>query len=363
MDTNSEQLFSQATDSAPDSTMTPKPFASTAQLREAFIGGLRPLLAQQSLGAFILVAANATFDPPVLAALGPELRAQYDALLERFRAALAAGLPLHEVEEDLLVFLKIAAIGFDALQPTELRREGPWVLQFNHLRSFRPKRISQQPPQGISAPFEERAFHFNKPFMQKEVFWRGALGGRPVDLYYNKYPFAQLHTLLVPEREQCLPQYLQRQHHDYAWQVMAQLGATLPGAGLGYNSYGAYASVNHLHFQLYVAGAPLPVEGARWAHNGGGEHYPAPCAAFHDRDAAWQAIAALHRSATPYSVVYRPGRAWLFARRPQGQIAPPPWSSGFTWSEMAGAIVTFNRAAYASLTPDGVAAGLAEAGA
>lgn len=343
--------------------MMPATFHSAAQLRDTFITGLRPLLAQQTLGAFILGAANATFDPPVLAALEPELRLQYDALLHRFRTALAAGLPLNEVEEDLLVFLKIAAIGFDALQPTELRREGPWVLQFNHLRSFRPRRISQQPPQGISAPFEERAFHFNKPFMQQEVFWRGELGGRGVDLYYNKYPFAELHTLLVPEREQCLPQYLQRQHHDYVWQVMAQLGTTLPGAGLGYNSYGAFASVNHLHFQLYVGSAPLPVEDAGWTHNGGGVDYPAPCKAFKDKDTAWQAIAELHRSATPYSLLYRPGCIWLFPRAVQGRLAPPPWSSGFTWSEMAGAIVTFNRESYDALTMDSIATCLAEAGA
>jgi hypothetical protein len=343
--------------------MNSNPFLSIEQLRTSFIAGLRPLLAQHSLGAFILMAANATFDPPVLAALGPELRVQYGALLARFREALAAGLPLSEVEEDLLVFLKIAAIGFEALQPTETRSEGPWALQFNHLRSFRPKRISQQPPHGISAPFEERAFHFNKPFMQKEVFWRGALGGRGVDLYYNKYPFAELHTLLVPEREQCLPQYLQHQYHDYAWQVAQQLGATLPGAGIGYNSYGAFASVNHLHFQLYVGSAPLPVEEKRWQHNGGSDCYPAPCHAFSDQDSAWQTIAELHRSATPYSLLYRPGSAWLFPRRPQGQLAPPPWSSGFTWSEMAGAIVTFNRAAYESLTTEAIAACLAEAGA
>ncbi len=342
--------------------MNSAPFHSAEQLRTTFIAGLRPLLAQQSLGAFILVAANATFDAPVLAALGPELRAQYEALLARFRQALAAGLPLSEVDEDLLVFLKIAAIGFDALQPTELRREGPWQLQFNHLRSFRPKRISQQPPQGISAPFEARAFHFNKPFMQQEVFWRGALGGRSVDLYYNKYPFAELHTLLVPEREQCLPQYLQRQYHDYAWAVAAQLGATLPGAGIGYNSYGAFASVNHLHFQLYVGSAAMPVEAAHWQHNGGEDAYPAPCAAFDDGDAAWQAIADLHRAAIPYSLLYRPGRAWLFPRRPQGTLAPPPWSSGFTWSEMAGAIVTFNREACEGLAADAIAACLAEAG-
>ncbi len=343
--------------------MNTPPFCDTEHLRHAFIAGLRPLLAQQSLGAFILLAANATFDPPVLAALGPELRTQYAALLARYRGALAAGLPLSEVEEDLLVFLKIAAIDFAALQPTERRRIGPWQVQFNHLRSFRPKRISQQPPQGISAPFEERAFHFNKPFMQREIFWRGELGGLGVDLYYNKYPFAELHTLLVPERERCLPQYLQRAQHDYAWRVMEQLGTTLPGAGIGYNSYGAFASVNHLHFQLYVGSAALPVEDARWQHNGGSEPYPAACTACSDSAAAWQAIAALHRSATPYSLLYRPGRLWLFPRRPQGMLAPPPWSSGFTWSEMAGAIVTFNRTAYAELDDAAVAACLREAAA
>ena len=336
------------------------PFESVDTLRRAFAEGLRPLLAQPSLGAFILSCANATYDAAILQMLDEALRDRFDALQAQYRQALAAGLPLDEVDEDLLVFLKMAAIGFDSLQPTESRREGHWQLQFNHLRSFRPKRISQQPPQGISAPFNPQGFHFNKPFMQKEVFWRGELCGESADLYYNKYPFADLHTLLVPQREREWPQYLQQGFHDYAWRVTAELGATLPGVGIGYNSYGAFASVNHLHFQMYVATAPMPAEDPVWQHNGGDTPYPASCLACDTVQEAWLAIGGLHRTATPYSLLYRPGRCYLFPRRPQGEIPPPSWSSGFTWSELAGAVVTFNRDAYTNLAGDEVARQLAD---
>ena len=338
------------------------PFTTPERLRRPFVDGLQALLQQESLGTFILVCANATYDPAIYQQLASPLRAQFDRLLQRFRHALGAGLTLNEVEEDLLVFLKIAAIGFEALQPTTTRRVGPWQLPFNHLRSFRPKRISGRKPEGISSPFNPQGFHFNKPFMQKELFWSGELGGRQADLYYNKYPFADLHGLLVPERDQCLPQYLQRHHHDYAWEVTAQLGRTLPGAGIGYNSYGAFASVNHLHLQLFVQPQALPVEAPNWRHNSGDQPYPAPCLAFDAATAMWQAIAQLHRDAIPYSAFYRSGRGYLFPRRPQGELAPPPWSSGFTWSELAGAILTFNGDAYGALDAATVANYLSEAG-
>jgi len=338
------------------------PFASTERLRRPFVAGLQTLLQQESLGTFILVCANATYDPAIYRQLAAPLRAQFERLLRRFRHALGEGLALDEVEEDLLVFLKIATVGFEALQPTATRRVGPWQLQFNHLRSFRPKRISGQKPEGISAPFNPQGFHFNKPFMQRELFWSGELAGRQADLYYNKYPFADLHGLLVPERDQCLPQYLQRHYHDYAWEVTALLGRTLPGAGIGYNSYGAFASVNHLHLQLFVQPQALAVEDSRWRHNGGAQSYPAPCLTFDQAAEMWQAIAQLHRDAVPYSLLYRAGRGYLFPRRPQGERAPPPWSSGFTWSELAGAILTFNGEAYGALEATTVEEFLREAG-
>ena len=73
-----------------------------------------------------------------------------------------------------------------------------------------------------------------------------------MDLLYNKFPFVDLHSLLVPRRLENAPQFLHRHHHEAAWAMTLALGETLPGVGLGYNSFGAFASVNHLHFQLFL---------------------------------------------------------------------------------------------------------------
>lgn len=323
--------------------MTHNPFTSNATFKQAFIAGLAELLQGGKLGQFILVCANATFDPAVHDVTAPGLEALYGELCARYRDALEGGRNIAEVEEDLLVFLKILAIGLERLKPTETRRVGPWELQFNHLRSFRPKRIASRVPAGIYLPFDETAFHFNKGFMQREAFWAGELAGRRATLYYNKYPFVDSHCLLVPEREARLPQFLYVESHDYLWEATRQLGETLDGVGFGYNSVGAFASVNHLHFQMFLKPAGFPVMAPTWRHNGGDQAYPVACTAFDDCQAAWNAIEQLHAEETPYNLLYVPGRLFVFPRAKQGSYAQPEWTAGFTWHELAGGIIVFNR--------------------
>jgi len=329
--------------------MSKHPFTSTYAFRQAFESGLSELLNRGGLGPFILVCANATFDPRVHGATAAGLQSLYDELRDRYVADLAAGRAIQEVEEDLLVFLKIQAVGLDALKPTESRRAGKWELQFNHLRSFRPKRITTRVPDGIRADFDEGAFHFNKGFMQKEAFWAGELGGKDATLYYNKYPFVDLHGLLVPERERRLPQFLTEEHHGYLWALTVELAQTLDGVGFGYNSVGAFASVNHLHFQMFLKPEGFPVADVAWQHNGGNLPYPAQCMAFESAEAAWRCIGGLHARQIPYNLLYTPGRLYLFPRRKQGTYAQPGWTSGFTWHELAGGMIAFNREDYEGL--------------
>lgn len=326
-----------------------EPFGSTAQLRAAFNAGLLQLAGREGLGPFILTCANATFDQALYPGLEGPLRERFMALADSYVQAFQAGRHVAAVEEDLLVFLKILAVGFGALQPTEFRGEGVWQMQFNHVRAFRPRRITQGMPDGIAAPFNPDGFHFNRPFMQQECFWQGELAGRQVDLYYNKYPFAPLHALLVPERDACKPQLLTPEEHRYIWALAETLQPQLPGVGFGYNGFGAYASVNHLHFQMYVSSDPLPVQDAGWIHNGGTEPYPAACAAFVSVAEAWDCLVDLHARAQPYNVLYLPGLCYIFPRRKQGTVAVPAWSSGFTWYELAGGMLAFNRDDYAGL--------------
>ena len=249
-------------------------FASPAAFRQAFADGLTGLLEKGGLGPFILVCANATFSHAIYDPAAGGLQHLYAELRAAYAEALEHGREIAAVEEDLLVFLKIQAIGLERLKPTETRQSEGWELQFNHLRSFRPKRITAKVPERLHAPFDEAGFHFNKGFMQKEAFWAGELCGRHATLYYNKYPFVDFHGLLVPERESCLSQYLTEAHHFYLWEVSAALAQNLPGVGFGYNSLGAFASVNHLHFQMFIKPQGFPVMAPKWKHNGGILPYP-----------------------------------------------------------------------------------------
>ncbi|MBZ0104894.1 MAG: hypothetical protein K8H84_04605 [Sulfuricella denitrificans] len=324
-------------------------FASGEAFSAAFSAGLDGLLNKGGLGPFILVCANATFDHRLYKAAAAGLLQLYADLRDEYVQALQQGREIQAVEEDLLVFLKIHAVGLDRLQPTVKRKAGIWELQFNHLRSFRPKRITARVPEHLRAPFDEAGFHFNKGFMQKESFWSGELLGRHATLYYNKYPFVDFHGLLVPERDSCLPQYLTEAHHFYLWEATATLAQTLDGVGFGYNSLGAFASVNHLHFQMFIKPEGFPVMAPAWRHNGGEMSYPVTCRAFSDPKSAWSAIHQLHENETPYNLLYSSGCLYLFPRRKQGGYTQPVWTSGFTWHELAGGMITFNREDYERL--------------
>ena len=333
------------------------PFSSEKLFREEFNKGLLRLAEQGELGPFILACANASFEH-LFDDFKLVLHEQYQLLYQRYRQAFLSGINLDVVDEDLLVFLKLHAIGFDHIEPSIMRREGRWKMQFNHLRSFRPRRITQFVHEGMWQPFDEDAFNFNKPFMARECFWRGELLGRSVDLFYNKYPFADLHGLLVMERQQCLPQLLRQQDHAHVWQLLTILREHMPGIGMGYNSYGAYASVNHLHFQMFVDAEGLPVEDSVWQHNGGALEYPAECHAFSGASDAWDFIQQLHDRQQPYNLLYVPGRVFVYPRKTQGSVPVPAWSSGFTWYELSGAMICFNQRDYSELTSEQVGAEL-----
>ena len=279
-------------------------FSSGSRLGEAFEAGLLRLLEEDGLGTFVLVLANASFDPKLFTRLRDRLGERFERLAAAYREALRNASPVADAEDDQVVFLKLLAVGFEHLGPTEQRRAGPWEIQFNPLRAFRPPRAARLVPKGIRAEFDAHGFHFNRRFLQRELFWSGELAGRAVALFYNKYPFVDRHGLLVPERTEHRPQFLNREDHLHAWRVIDALAPSLPGVGLGFNAYGAFASVNHLHFQVFVRGA-LPLEDARWRHAGGAEPYPAPCEVYLSSEEAWSRIADLHGSEQPYNLVYR----------------------------------------------------------
>lgn len=341
-------------------TLVQDPFRSKQAFREAFESGLERLLEDEDgLGPFILVLANATFDPAIDERLRHRLVRRFNELAEHCRRVFAAGREPDEPPDDLTVFLKLMAIGFEAVEPRRRRLVGPWEIQFNQVRSLRPKRAAGERPTGIRAPFDERAFHFNKPFLRRETFWSGSLAGLDLDLLYNKFPFADLHALLVPQRRSNEPQFLTEVRHREVWDLCERLAPRLPGVGFGYNSYGAFASVNHLHFQMFVRDHPLPVAADRWRHNGGDEPYPARCERFGAVQVAWERIAGLHAEEISYNLIYLPGSLLCLPRQRQGAYPVPDWCGGQAWYEMAGGVVAFNVDDFRGLSSANVHAALA----
>jgi len=333
-------------------------FGSPLAFRRCFEAGLMRLLGQGGLNLFILVAANASFEQALHARLRDRLRNTYSELLGKLQEVYAQGGSVNEADDDLLVFLKMAAIGFDALALTELRQAGAWEVQSNHLRSFRPMRNSQRPMTSIHAPFDARGFNFNKPFIQQEGLWSGVLCGQAFDLYYNKYPFVDQHCLLVPARDDCLPQYHIDDMHTFIWRLVEMLSASLPGLRIGYNALGAFASVNHLHFQMFVRDQGLPVESAKWTHNGGTEHYPVTCSFHADCLSAWKTIEQLHRHNQAYNLLYTPQGMYCMPRKKQGEFRLAAWSNGFSWYELCGGMITSNHSDFVSLQADRICADL-----
>lgn len=343
-----------------------QPFASLDALRQRFVAGLDAMLDRQcraergdGLGVYILVLANAAQDPSLWQPLRDKLIRCHQDLAATTRQALRHGVKLDAPADDLMVFLKLMALDLKADEYEQLlvsppRRLGPWEVQFNPLRALRPARMSEARVEGMMRPFDAGGFHFNKSFLAKEVLWQGELAGKSARLLYNKFPFAPLHGLLAPEPERQRPQFLTPEMHGWAWQVTQQAGAAMAGFGLAYNSYGAYASVNHLHFQTFVRAQPLPLQRLDAAA------YPLPVYSFGAATDAWFQIDALHVAGTPYNLVYSAAGVSVIPRARQGEIALQTWSPGFAWSEMAGAFNVSSRADYEGLTAAVIEQALAE---
>jgi len=326
------------------------PFTSPDALHRRFVAGLDAMLSQHDgLGVYILVLANAAQDPALWQPLRDKLIARHRDHAAALKAALRNGAKLAAPEDDLMVFLKLLAMDlgpdeFEQLQVSPHRRLGPWEVQFNPLRALRPARMSEARVEGLLRPFDAAGFHFNKPFLAKEVLWQGELAGKPARLLYNKFPFAPLHGLLAPEPELQRPQYLSPELHGWAWEVAQQASAGIEGFGLAYNSYGAYASVNHLHFQTFVRVQALPLQSLD------PRGYPLPVQRYDDMQSAWFGLDELHRQSTPYNLIYDANGVSVVARARQGEVPLQAWSPGFAWSEMAGAFSVSSRADYDGLT-------------
>ena len=336
----------------------PDIFSSPDSLRSSFEKGLDRQLKEDSLGTFILVLANSLFDEQIFLKFRDRLKKVFEQKKQAYANNLRPGKHLHGAPDDILVFQKLITMGFDNLSTTQYRYTENWELQFNQLRSLRPRRISSATISSLSQDFEESAFHFNKPFLDKEIFWSGVIDGVAVRLLYNKFPFATLHGILVPEPEQKIPQILGADMHGFISVLIKQLGNNIPGIAIAYNGYGAGASINHLHFQTFTVNQYLPVLKKHWQHNGGSKAYPVKCKIFDNSTNAWQYINELHRSNITYNLLYLPEKIVCLPRAFQGSYETPDWTENFAWYELCGGIITFNQNDFLKLGDENITSAL-----
>ena len=145
-----------------------------------------------------------------------------------------------------------------------------FLLQLNEGRATK-KRPTEFRVDRVVQEFDEKKFNFTKVSMQEVLFQidfsasheteidPDATAGRSPDLVMiNVSPIEYGHILLVPRVLDRLTQTITPHTMKLALQFTAAVGT--PYFRLGYNSLGAYATINHLHFQGYYLLAPYPVE-------------------------------------------------------------------------------------------------------
>lgn len=297
-----------------------------------FIGRLIELsLGENDFASRVLVLANATYTQEILDYFGN------DHLQKMIKRCLSDGDQQAARQEDIDI-LKWANENFmEATTPTPPYPIGELVLNYNIIRTKRPKGKAANPAYIIYEPFSKSIFLL--PGLQKESFAKIETAGKPVLVFYNKYCFNLFHALLFPDIERCLPQYLTREYHEWAWNTAVETVEFIPEFSMGYNSLGAFASQNHLHFQPALCEYPVTKE--IWKNNNynGSCYYPASVAVFTNFQDSWEWIEKANKTNTAYNLLYAKGKIYCFARKMQGSYNHEAWTSGFAFAEMSGWIV------------------------
>lgn len=149
-----------------------------------------------------------------------------------------------------------------------------FIAQLNEGRHLK-KRPTEFRVDKVLQPFDANKFNFTKVGQEEVLFQFEAsedgevqfFPNAPIDVEnspsvvaINVSPIEYGHVLLIPRILECLPQRIDRESFLLALYMAAEAGN--PFFRLGYNSLGAFATINHLHFQAYYLAVPFPIEKA-----------------------------------------------------------------------------------------------------
>mmetsp|Transcript_23557 Transcript_23557/g.60460 ORF Transcript_23557/g.60460 Transcript_23557/m.60460 type:complete len:450 (-) Transcript_23557:225-1574(-) len=156
--------------------------------------------------------------------------------------------------------------------------DGKWgfISQCNEGRGAKKRATEYRIDQVVQA-FDKSKFNFTKA-LQKEVLFAFDINStsdstdkydlkpvrnNPSLVFINVSPIEYGHVLLVPRVLDFLPQ---QATPDTVLMALAMVKASdNPYFRAGFNSLGAYGTINHLHFQAYYLHAPFPIERAMTA--------------------------------------------------------------------------------------------------
>ncbi|KAG2682355.1 hypothetical protein I3760_11G187600 [Carya illinoinensis] len=137
-----------------------------------------------------------------------------------------------------------------------------FIAQLNEGRHLK-KRPTEFRVDKVLEPFDGNKFNFTKVGQEEVLFQLEAsddgevqfFPNAPVDVEnspsvvaINVSPIEYGHVLLIPRVLECLPQRIDHDSFLLALHMAAEAGN--PYFRLGFNSLGAFATINHLHFQL-----------------------------------------------------------------------------------------------------------------
>ncbi|KAI8008974.1 GDP-L-galactose phosphorylase 1 [Camellia lanceoleosa] len=149
-----------------------------------------------------------------------------------------------------------------------------FVAQLNEGRHLK-KRPTEFQVDKVLQPFDGNKFNFTKVGQEEVLFQFEAsedndvqfFPNAPIDVEnspsvvaINVSPIEYGHVLLIPRILECLPQRIDKDSFLLALYMAVEAGN--PYFRLGYNSLGAFATINHLHFQAYYLAVPFPIEKA-----------------------------------------------------------------------------------------------------
>lgn len=159
-----------------------------------------------------------------------------------------------------------------ACETKVLPGEFGFIAQLNEGRHLKKRPTEFRVDQVLQA-FDPKKFNFTKVGQEEILFCfeesqngsRGyceslIVGGSPNVIAINVSPIEYGHVLLVPKVNDCKPQQIDEASLQLALHLSVE--AQNPSFRVGYNSLGAFATINHLHFQAYYLDTPFPVERA-----------------------------------------------------------------------------------------------------